>query len=286
MKTKLAIVVDSTTILPEEIKSKYKIVEVALSVSFGTIIKSEFELTDKEIVAKLDDPKSMKSCSPSTGDFAKVYTELFEEGYEDILVFTLSKEISGTYQAANMARDLVEGKEAHIYVVDTNFCNYGVANIILSILPLVDTDITFAELIEKTNEHVKNSDLMFTILDLKHLFRGGRLSKISCAIGLLFKIKPVIVMEDGKLKLAYKMRTKINIVDLFIGKIDEYAAKYKKVYLRFINLCNPEVIEEMTKTVSEKHSNVEITSMDRVGPVFLVHLGNNGYGISLTGVND
>lgn len=88
---------------------------------------------------------------------------------------------------------------------------------------------------------------MFTILDLKHLFRGGRLNKLSCAIGLLFKIKPVIEMVDGKLVLAYKMRTKVNVVDLFMKRISEFSLKYKKVYLRFVDLNNIEVIEQMKK---------------------------------------
>lgn len=289
MKTKVAFVIDSTTIIPEEVLSRYRFAVVPLNVTVMGETKPESELSDDIVISHLEDPddyKSMKSSSPSPGDFAKVYQELFEEGYDDLVVYTLSKELSGTYQTAVMAGDMLdEDRKQHVHVVNTLICNYGVSNLLLASLPLLEQDITIEEYMAKVQENAKNSLVMFTILDLKHLFRGGRLSRLSCAIGLLFKIKPVIQMDEGKLRLAYKMRTKINIVDLFMTRIAEFAAKFKHVYLRFVNLSNPQVILEMTAAVEEKFKNVIISSIDRVGPVFLVHLGNNGYGISLTGTD-
>ena len=291
MKSKVSFVVDSTTIVTEKMQREYRFYTVPLNVSDGKTSRHETDISDEEIYSIVEDPelcKHLKSSSPAPGDFADAYEKLFAEGYDDIIVFTLSKEVSGTYQTAIMAKDLIEdeSKSEHVFVINTLLCNYGVINGIQASLPFLSQDITTEQLVEKINENFENSNLMFTILDLKHLFRGGRLNKLSCAIGLLFKIKPVIEMVDGKLVLAYKMRTKVNVVDLFMKRISEFSLKYKKVYLRFVDLNNIEVIEQMKKMVAEKFSNVIISNVSRVGPVFNVHLGTQGFGISLTGVNE
>lgn len=288
MKNKVAFILDSTTIFPESAIGKFRYEIAPLNVTIDGNCRPETEITDEEVVSRLENCKDLKSSSPSVGDFSSRYEILFAEGYEDIIVITLSKENSGTYQCAVMAKDIVPAdKKDHVYVINTLINNYGLSNVVSAFVPLLDTDITGAELAAKIQTYADNSHLMFTILDLKHLFRGGRLSKLSCAIGLLFKIKPVIEMIDGKLALTHKMRTNPDIIRLFLQTLAEYATKYKKVYVRFVylgnNLAN---VETMVDAVKRTFKNVKFTIVDHVGPVFLVHLGNNGFGISMTGVDD
>lgn len=288
MKSKVAFVLDSTTIFPENAEGKFRYEIAPLNVTVDGVCRPEPEIPDEEIVSRLENCKDLKSSSPSVGDFSVAYEKLFAEGYDDIIVVTLSKENSGTYQCGVMAKDMAPAdKKDHIYVINSLINNYGLSNVVSAFVPLLEQDITAAELADKIQTYCNNSHLMFTILDLKHLFRGGRLSKLSCAIGLLFKIKPVIEMIDGKLALTHKMRTNQDIIRYFLKELADYATKYKKVYVRFIylgnNLAN---VETMLDAVQRTFKNVEFTIVNRVGPVFLVHLGNNGFGITLTGVND
>ena len=89
------------------------------------------------------------------------------------------------------------------------------------------------------------------------------------------------------LELTKKERVTPKIISYFMNFIEEYSKKYKKVYLRFAYLGpNKENIDKMEKMVKEKYLNISISTIDRVGPVFLVHLGNDGFGISITGVDD
>ena len=248
----------------------------------------ELDLKDEDIISRLESTKNLKSSSPSTGEFLLALEKLFSEGYEDIIIMTMSKENSTTYNVANMAIDsLDDDQKNHVYNVDTNINNYGITNILIALSYWRDKDISGKDLAAKANIYCHDSHLAFTLLDLVHLFRGGRLSKISCAIGLLFKIKPVIEMIDGKLELTKKERITPKIISYFMNFIEEYSKKYKKVYLRFAYLGpNKENIDKMEKMVKEKYQNISISTIDRVGPVFLVHLGNDGFGISITGVDD
>lgn len=288
MNNKIAFIVDSTTIVPEEFVQAFRYEQVSLHVMIEGKEERELDLKDEDIISRLESTKNLKSSSPSTGEFLLALEKLFSEGYEDIIIMTMSKENSTTYNVANMSIDsLDDDQKNHVYNVDTNINNYGITNILIALSYWRDKDISGKDLAAKANIYCHDSHLAFTLLDLVHLFRGGRLSKISCAIGLLFKIKPVIEMIDGKLELTKKERVTPKIISYFMNFIEEYSKKYKKVYLRFAYLGpNKENIDKMEKMVKEKYQNISISTIDRVGPVFLVHLGNDGFGISITGVDD
>ena len=115
--------------------------------------------------------------------------------------------------------------------------------------------------------------------------RGGRLSKLALTVGVLLRIKPIIGMVDGKLEVIHKVRTNTSIIDLFYNKIEEYSKKYKKIYLRVVNLKNNESIKILEEKIT-KFKNVIYTKTNHIGPVFTIHLGDNGYGITLVGIEN
>lgn len=281
---KTGLVIDSTTILSDEIIKKYNIQIVSLNILVNETTKKELETTDQEIVEHLNDVKGMKSSSPSPQEFMDAYQKLFDLGYEKLIVVPLSKELSSTYQSAVIARDEMDEKN-NIFVIDTNICNYGNVNLIESILPLIDVDIPTEEIVRELKQRVLDSNVQFTIIDLKHLVRGGRLSKISGTLGTLFKIKPIVEMIDGKLKVAQKKRTYPDVLKVFVDKVGKYAETFKTVSLKIVQLGQEALAKQLEKEVQDKHSNVIISAITRIGPVFHIHLGNSGIGIAITAYN-
>lgn len=289
MNTKIAFVLDSTTIIPEECEGKFVYEVVPLHVTVDGVNKPEPEFTDEEIVSRLETSKDLKSSSPSIGEFEVAYKKLFDQGFKDIIVITLSKENSATYQVAKMAIDLLpDEQKSHVFVPNTLINNFGLSNVVSAMTPLLDLDIEAADLANRIQTYTENSRLMFTILDLKHLVRGGRLSKLAGAFGILFKIKPIIEMIEGKLQVTHKKRTAADIITYFISQLAIYAAKHQKVYVRLVYLGeeNKQHVETLIDSINKAFKNVVCTVIERVGPVFLVHLGNSGFGISVTGTDD
>lgn len=281
---KIGLVIDSTTILDQEIIKKYNIKVVSLNVLIEGVTKKEADTNDQEIIDRLSDVANLKSASPSPQDFIAAYEELFEDGYEDIIVVPLSKELSTTYQCANIAKQSID-QEDHVYIIDTNICNFGNANLIETILPLFDTVEDVKELVKEFETRSKNSNVQFTILELKHLVRGGRLSKLSGTFGTLFRIKPIVEMIDGSLKLQHKVRTFPAVFDIFLKKIEEFSNAFKNVFLKVVYLGNEGIANSFINQVKEKCPNVVISTIKKINPVFLIHLGNNGIGIALTAYN-
>lgn len=284
---KIGIVIDSTTTLSKKIIKDYNIKVVSLNVETKKFVKKETDTEDEEIIAELGDVSNLKTSSPSPNEFVEAYEQLIKEGYKHIAVFPLSKGLSSTYQSAVIARSYIDNED-DVYVFDTNLANYGIANLIESLLDKLEKDINFEDFINETNERIKNSDLMFSVMDLNHLVNGGRLSKIGGFIGNLLHIKPMVKMTDGKLNLFKKERNINNVLNVFSETIKEYSSKFKKVFVKVVDLMQDNLATKFISKFKETAincKNVIFSRVRTVGPTFYIHLGNNGIGITVTASN-
>lgn len=137
MNNKIAFIVDSTTIVPEEFVQAFRYEQVSLHVMIEGKEERELDLKDEDIISRLESTKFKIFSSPSTGEFLLALEKLFSEGYEDIIIMTMSKENSTTYNVANMAIDsLDDDQKNHVYNVDTNINNYGITNILIALFLL------------------------------------------------------------------------------------------------------------------------------------------------------
>lgn len=278
---KIGLVIDSTTVLDKAMVEKYQIEIVSLVVSYHNENYLETTLSDEFIIERLEDVKGFKTASPAPQHFYDAYQRLWDKGFEALIVIPLSKEISGTYQAAVIARDMDERSD-DIHIIDTNICNFGNANLVETILPLFDSEMSVEAIVAEINLRALNSNVLFTVTDLKHLMHGGRLSKISAIVGSLLKIKPIIEMIDGKLKLTQKVRHSKAILEVFMQAIKKHVDNFQNVSLKIVYLQNEDLMNKLRELVKTEYQKVIISIIDRVNPVFLTHLGNNGIGIALT----
>src|SRR5690606_4697804 len=142
----------------------------------------------------------------STGQFAELYEKVKANGYEELLVITLSSKLSGTYQGAILAKDLVPGLKVEVF--DSKSVSYGEAILVDHALRMVKNGASLQEIIKKL-EFVRDNTKIYVLVDtLKYLVKNGRLSSTAGLLGTLLKIKPLLkIMEDGSLKPFEKIRT-------------------------------------------------------------------------------
>jgi DegV family protein with EDD domain len=278
---KVGLVIDSTTILDLAVVNKYQIEVVSLNVTFEEETYKEVDLSDAFVIDRLNHVRGVKTGSPSPYDFEQAYQHLFEKGFDQIVVVPLSKEISSTYQTAVMAKEDSPRKD-HIFIVDTQIANFGVANLVEASLDLFNGQYSGAQIAEEITTRAKNSRLLFSISDLKHLFRSGRLSRIGATFAEILKIKPVVKMIDGKLAVIDKTRSYTRILEIFLTTVAEVADQFKNVYIKVVHLQNDAIMATLVDQVKERFSSAKVSIIDRVNPVFLTHLGNNGIGITVT----
>ncbi|HET6872095.1 MAG TPA: DegV family protein, partial [Sporolactobacillaceae bacterium] len=107
---KIALVTDSTSYLPPAFKKEHDVRVVPLSVIFeNDVFKEDVDLDATAFYQKVKmSPQLPTTSQPAAGDFVTVYEELVQDGYEEAIVVTLSSGISGTYNTAKSAAEMVE----------------------------------------------------------------------------------------------------------------------------------------------------------------------------------
>ncbi len=279
---KIGILLDSTTLTRENIGACPFVKVAPLNVTIDGIGYSEFELTTEAMLKHLRTAKKMTTSQPSPGEFLNLYKQFLDEGYTHVLVITLSEKISGTFQSALIAKSMVEFP-LEISVHAPRVASFGVANGVAVLIDMVKEGIGFDALLKNYYAIFTDSQVMFTLANLMHLFHGGRLSRIQALLGTVLRIKPIVEMIDGKLQLTKKERTNIACYEYFLQAVDDYVKKHEKTYLDIIHLNRLEWAEKLKEEVLRRYPDVKIHITDYVSPVFFVHLGDQGFGIALAG---
>lgn len=278
---KLAVVIDSTTYLSKDEIKKYNLSQVELNVMIKDETYKELEIDNEFVFRMLNDGEDVTTSQPAPGEFLETYEKLFKEGYEKIIVVTISDNVSGTYQSAVLGKNMLDNsKDVHVF--NSRTAAFGTEILVLELVKMIEQDLQFDNIISKMEKLIKNSELIFTIENLQALIKSGRLGRTKGFISSVMKIKPIIRMIEGKLDLAKAARTHKKVFDYIMNAMEETILEYDHLYIRVFNINSVELSDKLQKAVEEKYPNAIITTNNYIGPTFSVHLGDQGYGISWT----
>jgi len=273
----IRIVIDSTADVTQEIIEKHDLKMVPLKVNFeNESYLDKVELTTSMFFDKLAQAeKSPTTSQPSPGDFVQAFSEVLLEG-DQVLGIFLASELSGTYDSARMAKEMI-GSD-NIRIVDSKSVCLGAFALILEAIELVNQKKGIDEIVDEL-ERVKGSIVAVAGLDtLKYLEKGGRLSKGQAVIGSLLNIKPVIGIKDGAVSVIDKVRGK----NKMIKWLDEWIEKNNfdlsnKTVLLFHGQSYDQ-LKALREVIEEKYRIKNIIEQE-VGAVIGTHSGPGVLGI-------
>lgn len=179
----------------------------------------------EEFYQKMADGSETKTSQVNADEFIEYFRPFLEQG-QDILHFTLSSGISGVYNSACIARDMLsdEFPERKIYVVDSLAASSGYGLLMDAIADKRDEGMDIDTLYQWTNEHLLTLNHWFFSTDLTFFIRGGRISKSAGTIGNLLNICPLMnVNSEGKLIVREKVRTKRKVIKEIVARMEENA---------------------------------------------------------------
>lgn len=278
---KIGIVVDSTFNLQESVTKniEYKIARLNIIID-GEVLTDGLNVTSEDVYEALDNGKKVTTSQPSPDSFLKAFNEYLEEGITDIICFTISSGISGTFQSANIAKDLVE-KEANIKVIDTKSGAMGSELIVSEFKEMMLQGDELHVMVQKINEIIDNMNTVLTIDNLKVLLKSGRLSKTQTLIGSIMKVKPIMALDElGKVYVAGKVRTSIKVVEFIVNKIGESINVKDFVHIRIGHINAIERAKNVKNILEEKFENARVFISREITPVMSVHLGKGGLGLA------
>mgnify|MGYP000226651016 FL=1 len=197
----------------------------------------------------------------STGKIASVYEELREEGYTDIITVVISSKLSGTYQGAILAKDMVTG--VNVYVIDSRTVSYGEAYLIMEAIKMIKAGSKTRDIIDKL-EKIRDNIYMYVLVDtLKYLVKNGRLSATSGFVGTLLKIKPLLhIQKDGSLVAYEKIRT-TNKAQTRLIEIIHDEIEGKNVILFIVYTNNEEKALEIKQQILQSRPDITIEIVNK-----------------------
>lgn len=200
----------------------------------------------------------------------------FVEKQVPILYLAFSSGLSGSYQSAKQAVEILkeEFEEAEIYVIDTKAASLGEGLLVSEVIDLKQAGHSLAEILLWLSENKMTVHSWVTVDDLKHLERGGRISKAAAAIGGLMNVKPIIVVDaQGKLQNIGKVRGRGKALkkladETVQGMIDPIDQRL------FIAYAGDLESAEKVKALIEAQVQVKEIRLHPLGPTITSHTGN------------
>ncbi len=270
-KDKVAIVVDGTAYLPEELIQKYNMHVIPLLVNWGgESLQDNVDITADQFYARLQTEKEMPTTSqPSPGDFLEVYKKAAETA-ESIVCVTISSELSGTYASAIAARDMMD--DFPIEVVDSKSTVMGLGFMALAAAEAIAAGADHKEAAAQASALVPRMRLLFVVDTLEFLHRGGRIGGASRYLGTLLSIKPILTLAEGKVEPLDKVRTKKKALAKMLSIAENDLRGQTNFHIAVQNASAPDEGHQVANEVKKKFGLTDVIQSD-ISPVIGTHVG-------------
>lgn len=278
MTERITIITDSTSDIPKELIDRYGIIEMPLTVNFGEEeFKDKVDITNEEFYERLENSKSLPTTSQvNPSAFADVYKRELEMG-SSIISIHISSELSGTYQSAAVAKNLIESD--NISVIDSRTASIALGKIVLKAAELRDMGLD-RKSIEGEIENYKNRvELLIVVDTLEYLKKGGRLSEAKAFIGTVLKLKPILTIKDGKVILIDKARGKKRAFNKIIDMIKENKSDNLEDVFGVANAKCIETVDRLKELIAEEYKKPKFIDTN-VGSVIATHVGPGAFGVA------
>ncbi|HEX2989967.1 MAG TPA: DegV family protein [Anaerolineales bacterium] len=223
--SKVALVTDSTSYIPKEIREKYPITVVPQVVIWeGQTYEDDVTITPAQFYTRLRTAKVMPSTSQaSVVNMHKAFSTLLEQGY-DVLGIFVSAKLSGTFQSASLGREqLTSGKEK-VDFIDSETTAMAMGFMVLQVARAAQEGASLADckaLAEKARNHV---GVYLTVETLEFLHRGGRIGGAQRFLGTALNLKPILAIQDGRVEAVERVRTRGKALDRVVELVVEKCA--------------------------------------------------------------
>ncbi len=210
---KIKISAESTIDLTKELLTKYDINTVPFTLQLGDKTALDGEITADEIIDYVSKTKILpKTSAVNEYQYTEHFTNLLKDA-DAVIHFTLSAEMSLANSNARRAADAINAqKEGSVYVIDTRSLSTGIALLAIYAKELVDKGFSAAEVYQKCLERVPYVQASFELNRVDYLYKGGRCSALVYLGANLLKIRPQILVKDGKMVSGKKYRGKYSQV--------------------------------------------------------------------------
>lgn len=227
------IITDGSCDLGEELPGQLGIKVVPFYVTFdGETYKKEIEEVGvREFYQKMVDYPDIfpKSSLPSIQDYVEAFTPYAREG-KDIICLCITTKFSGSYNAAQNAREMVleEFPDVQIVVIDTTVNTVLQGLVVMETVRMQRDGLSFREAVEQVERIKSTGRILFTVGNFEYLVHGGRIGKVMGVAASTLGIKPLIMLREGEIFSTGIVRSRIKAKKKLVEQVREHFEKQKE----------------------------------------------------------
>lgn len=266
---------DSTTDLLENFFEENHVEVVSLSYMIDGVehmddLRSE---SKKEFFDKMRSGSRPVTSQVNVEQFIDRFSPFMEQNL-DLVYIAFSSGLSGTYNSAVIAKQMLEERypERHIYVVDSLCASLGEGLFFMKVVEMRDKGLTASELAQWAEDNKLLLHHWFTVDNLEYLRRGGRVSATAAFVGTLLSIKPALNMNsEGKLIPRDRVKGRKKAITYMFDRFMEFATDKTQL----IGISHGDCLED-AKTLEAMIRNVAPVKdviITNVGTVIGSHSG-------------
>ncbi|CAM2077909.1 MULTISPECIES: DegV family protein [Clostridium] len=271
---KIKIITDSTLDLPLDLIKEKDIEVLPLLINFGEESYLDgVEINTREMLDRIAKENILPTTAQVTPNrFEEVFKKYIDEGYK-IVTLVLSSEMSGTYQSACIAKNMLDTDD--IIVIDSRNVTSGLGVLVLKACEFRDNGDNIFEIEEKIKSIIPKVKSSLSFESLENLVRGGRLSKAAGAIGSVLGLRLILEVKDGQMAVKDKVRGSKKALKKVISDFESANVDFDSPIV-IDEILNEEIFEGLKKYFEEK--NIEYVH-GIVGCTVGIHSGTRACGI-------
>lgn len=280
MKNKIAILVDSGTDVPQEIIDMYNIYVIPLKIIYkDREYTDKVDITPEEIYKRL--PEEIPGTSLPDGEsITKIFDQIKNDGYDKVLVITISSGLSGTNNVVRLVAQEQEGIQTH--VLDTKNIGIGAGFTAIQAAKWIEEGMEWETLIDELVALAERTKVFFNVATLEYLQKGGRIGLVASILGNALKLNPIISCnEEGIYYTVGKARGRKKSLDKTMSYVKETVGDAKVFNLAVAHGAAEEEAIEMKARFEREFPNAQEIYFGQISPALVVHTGPGLLGIGV-----
>ena len=270
---------DSAASLPASLADANGVTVVPMWVTIGGEQSRDTELDMAEVLARLGE--GLTTSGPAPGDLVDAASQA-DQG-DGVVILTISRHMSGSYEAARLAAGLLEeqrgGKDAgkeRVAVVDTGTAAGAEGLVVLAASRAARAGLPVEGVVAAAEGAARRARLLATLPSLEHLARGGRVPGVAALGARWLGLQPVFEFRQGKVRPLRPARGRRlacqRIVALWAADLDEQLRRGSALHVSALHALEPEIAEELLRQV-RTYVEPATAFVGSFSPVMVAHTG-------------
>lgn len=259
MYVSIQIVTDSSCDLPSELVNANLVEVVPLTVRINnkeylegvTISAADFatEMARSETLPK--------TSQPSPQAFLDVFNKITRTAGEaaEILCITLSSKLSGTFQSAQVAQKLHQGKVA---VIDSLSGSLGLGLMVLEARRLAQEGLSLSDITAHLQALRTRTEVLVSLDTLENAVKGGRVNWVQSAVAQILRFKIFVHTVEGRVEVCDRVRGKVAVINRFLEGMAERGEDFRNRVIGIAHVDNLKEAEALAQAIIERFSPLQV----------------------------